>query len=109
MTHRVVITEPAENDIDQAFAWWSDHRSEEQAKRWYSSIFPAIATLAENPERCPFALEFDLLSTGLRQLTFGVTSKKTHRIVFTVNGQDVVILRVRHLAQDELRPDGVVS
>jgi plasmid stabilization system protein ParE len=69
---QVVITEPAEQDIQAAFTWWRDNRSADQAARWYEKIIPAIATLREMPDRCPRASENDLHPLGLRELHFGI-------------------------------------
>jgi plasmid stabilization system protein ParE len=105
MSYRITITQVAERDIRQALTWWRDNRSSEQAERWYNKIYPAIATLSKQPDRCPLAPETDLLPTGLRQLHFGVSRKATHRIVFTIEGQEVKVVRVRHFAQRELALD----
>jgi plasmid stabilization system protein ParE len=108
MTYHVVITGPAKRDIHEALTWWSKHRSSEQAERWYSKIYPAIPTLSAEPERCPIAPETDLLESGLRQLRFGVRRKTTHRILFTIVGQEVRILRIRHVAQKLLDLDDLL-
>lgn len=105
MSYRVLIVPSAENDIRHAVRWWSENRSAEQAERWYNRICPAIATLTQNPERCPLAAETDLLPTGLWQLHFGVSRRATHRIVFTIDDQTVLVLRVRHIAQRALQVD----
>jgi len=98
----VEITEPAEHDIRSTYDWWSQHRSTEQANRWYNDIFKAIVTLRSMPLRCPSAPESDLHPTGLRQLLFGSGRHPTHRIIFTIDGDTVTILRVRHTSQGEL-------
>jgi plasmid stabilization system protein ParE len=102
MSYRVVITGPAQRDIRDAVRWWHENRSPAQAERWYEKIIPAITTLAENPDRCPISPESDLLPTGLRQLHFGLSRKTTHRIVFTIEGTNVIVLRVRHVARQDL-------
>jgi plasmid stabilization system protein ParE len=102
MSYRVFTVPAAERDIHRAVKWWADHRSGEQAERWYTRIYPAIGTLSETPDRCPVASESDLLPGGLRQLHFGVGSRATHRIIFTIVGQEVRVLRVRHVAQQSL-------
>ena len=99
---QIKITEPAEADIDQAFVWWSENRSAEQAVRWYQEIKLAIATLRRMPERCPVVPETKLSAVGVRQLLFGVGLHPTHRIIFVIESDKVVILRVRHHAQDTL-------
>lgn len=101
---KVKITEPATADIDEAFAWWSENRSEEQAKRWYEEIQLAIGSLKRMPERCPIVPETKLPIAGVRQLAFGVGPHPTHRIIFVIDADAVVILRVRHHAQDTIGP-----
>jgi plasmid stabilization system protein ParE len=107
MSYRVIITGPAKRDMREAVDWWRDKRSAAQAERWYEKILPTIETLAENPQRCPISPEADLLPTGLRQLHFGLSRKTTHRIVFTIVGSDVFIVRVRHVAQQDLGLDDI--
>jgi plasmid stabilization system protein ParE len=105
MSFQVIISGPARRDVRQAVNWWSTHRSTEQAERWYDKILAAFASLAGGPETHPVALETDLLPTGVRQMNFGLGRKPTHRILFTIVGKHVHVLRVRHVAQDLLTPD----
>jgi plasmid stabilization system protein ParE len=72
-------------------------------------VEPAIDTLAESPDRCPASPETNLLPTGLRELHFGLGRKATHRIVFTIIGQDVRVLRIRHAAQQGLTLDDLTD
>lgn len=108
MIYRIVISEAAEQDIREAVAWWRDHRSALQAERWLDQIYSALDSLSKWPTRCPFAPETELLPTGIRQLLFGVRQKSTHRIVFTIADQTVVILRVRHVARQELTAEDLL-
>ena len=57
MKYRVIFTERAERELEQAAEWWAEHRSVDQARRWYAGFSDVIASLAQNPERCPFAPE----------------------------------------------------
>ena len=102
MSYQVVIAEPAARDIEEAWSWWSENRSKDQADNWFTQIHSAIEPLRDRADGCPLAPETELLPTGLRQLQFGVRSRPTHRIVFTIDGTRVVILRVRHVAQRDL-------
>ena len=99
------ITEPAEQDIRSAYEWWHEHRSPEQALRWYNNIYKAIEALRSMALNCPRAPESDLHPSGLRQLLFGIGKRPTHRIVFTIEAGTVTILRVRHASQRDLEPD----
>lgn len=98
----VVITGSAERDIQKAYQWWHDNRSPEEAERWYDAIYPAIRTLRKMPRRCSLAAENARLPFELRELLFGIGSRATHRVLFEVDGELVIIHRVRHTAQDRL-------
>jgi plasmid stabilization system protein ParE len=102
---RLIITEPAKADIHAAFVWWRDHRDPRQAERWYRDVYAKMLTLEQNPLRYPKAPEYDLLPEGVRQLNFGIGSRPTHRILFTVADDVVTVLRVRHVAQADLTAD----
>lgn len=103
--HRVIITGPAKRDMQAAYDWWSENRSAEQANRWYIGIHAAVQALRNMPERCPQAIEADLLDRGIRQILFGLSRHATHRVLFTIDGNSVVVLRVRHTSQDALTFD----
>lgn len=107
MTYAVVVTEQAAREIEESAEWWARERSIEQAERWYTGIRLAIATLAEQPERCPPAAEDGEFPYPLRELHYGLGSRPTHRAVFTIVKQTVVVLAVRHGAQDKLHPGDV--
>ncbi len=102
---RLLITGPAKQDLQLAHDWWASHHSAEQAARWYLGIQKAIESLQTMPERCSFASERDLLEQGVRQLLYGLGRRPTHRIVFGIDGETVIIFRVRHTSQDVLTSD----
>jgi plasmid stabilization system protein ParE len=105
--YKVLIAEPAEHDLRSAFEWWRDNRSAEQAARWYRGIHEAIASLRIDPTRCAPSPESDLLPQGMWQLLFGIGRRATHRVVFTIEGETVTILRVRHSSQDALQAEDI--
>jgi hypothetical protein len=41
----------------------------------------------------------------VRELHYGVRSKATHRAVFEIRGDEVIVYSVRHLAQRDLMAD----
>ncbi|MEO1529634.1 MAG: type II toxin-antitoxin system RelE/ParE family toxin [Planctomycetota bacterium] len=97
----VEITERAALELVDSATWWSDNRSPEQAELWYNEISRAINGLAEMPRRCPLVYGHDF-GREVRVLLFGVGSRATHRIFFAIDGERVVVLRVRHTAQADL-------
>ena len=92
-------------DILATYEWWKQNRSTEQADRWYKGIFDAARSLRINPQRCASATESDLLAQGVRQLLYGLGRNPTHRLVFAIEDESVIILRVRHTSQDALASD----
>lgn len=99
---RVLITGPAKQDIEAIHGWWTKHRSPHEAARWYLGIHNAIGSLADMPQRCSLAPETDLLAQSIRQLYFGLGQRQTHRIVFAIESNCVIVLRVRHTSQNVL-------
>jgi plasmid stabilization system protein ParE len=102
MTYEVIITSRAEQEVQANHDWWAAHRSAEQAARWYDEFLNAALSLEQNPERCALATENGRFAYELRQLNFGVGNKATHRLLYAIRRNEVVVLRVRHLAQQEL-------
>ena len=105
MTYTVVISERTAQEIEGATAWWARERSAEQAVRWYQGIRGAIAGLATSPERCPLAAESAAFPFEIRELHYGLGRRPTHRAVFRITDEQVLVLTVRHVAQDQLRPE----
>jgi plasmid stabilization system protein ParE len=101
----LLITGPAKHDIQIAYDWWAANRSRDQANRWYQGIQLAIESLSNMPERCALASEAELFEHGIRQLLFGIGRRRTHRILFGIDRETVVIFRVRHTSQDVLSLD----
>ena len=102
MSLHVAIARKAAREIEEQYNWLAE-RSEAAANRWRNSLLEAIDTLEDNPDRCPEALEAEW-HEGLRQLLHG-KRRQVHRILFEIRGTTVVILRVRHSAQDFLGPE----
>jgi plasmid stabilization system protein ParE len=105
MTYEVYVTDKATYQLEAAARWWAQHRSVEQARRWYDGFVAAIRSLAKNPQRFPLARESEAFPIEIRQLVYGLGRKKTHRAVFAIRPDRVVVYAARHLAQDELTPD----
>ena len=104
MNYTVIMTERAARDIEDAADWWARERSAEQASRWYQGIRAAIDGLARSPEARPVAAERDLFPYEIRELHYGLGAKPTHRVIFTMVRQTVLVLAVRHTARRPLRP-----
>ncbi len=109
MAYNLVVMPQAQADIQEAFAYLSQH-SPEAARRWYLTVREAIETLSEMPARCALAPEAAKLGVSLRQLLHG-KHPSLYRIVFRIveDAGEVHVLTVRHgarrpLTEDEMAP-----
>jgi plasmid stabilization system protein ParE len=102
VSYEVCVTAKARRQLDDAATWWSKHRSAEQAYRWYSGFIAAINSLSDHPESKPFARENEALPIELQELRYGLGRKPTHRALFPIRPDAVVVHAVRHLAQTDL-------
>jgi plasmid stabilization system protein ParE len=107
VTYRITILPRAKRQmLDQAL-WWSENRSADQAFNWLEGIEQALASLTENPERCAVARESDAFEFVVRELHYGLRGKATHRAVFEIRDDEVIVHSVRHLAQRDLTPEDI--
>jgi len=95
MAFRVETSAQAESDANSILEWLLSEHAGETGIRWFLALDDAIATLASFPERCPLAPETGRFPFEVRQLLYG---RKPHayRILFTIEGEVVKILHIRH-------------
>jgi plasmid stabilization system protein ParE len=99
----VVLSDLAKSDLRENVKWWSEHRSPEEAERWYNAILNKIYSLEHMPNRCPMAPETDALKLEIRHLLFGLASRLTHRVLFEIDGKTINVFRVLHTSQTVIR------
>ena len=98
MTYRVDFTTNAFADLEAIHEKIAEH-SPQAADRVYDLLEKSFESLADFPNRHPKARESQHESTEIRQYIVG-----NHRVLFRVLSNSVQILRVRHAAQDDLKP-----
>lgn len=97
--HRVIIQPRAEAEALAAFDWIAE-RSPDAADRWLTGLRKTIAKLTDDPTLHPLAAEAsERFGLPIREALHG-----RHRGVYTVEGDVISILAIRHSAQDELEP-----
>jgi len=101
----VFLTRQALADVDDIREWWSQNRSAEQAIRWHEACETAIDSLTYRAVNCPRAYEARNLPVEMRQLAFGVGRRRTHRLLFAIRPDKIIVYRVQHLAQREITID----
>ena len=94
----IIFAPTAAEDLADILKWLEDE-APQAVREWHGSIKAQIETLKRLPKRYPLALENALWGNEpIRQLLFkGYPSK--YRILFTVKGQQVQILNIRHGAR----------
>ena len=98
MNYQVALTDRAARDLEEAYGWYAE-RAPEAAVRWYNGFLQALASLANNPERCAIAPESRKTDTGIRQLLYG--RRRSYRALFLIREQTVVVLHIRHTARKD--------
>jgi plasmid stabilization system protein ParE len=101
MAFRVETSAQAESDANSILEWLLSEHAGETGIRWFLALDDAIASLARFPERCPLAPEAGRFPFEVRQLLYG---RKPHmyRILFTIDGETVKILHIRHVRRERL-------
>lgn len=101
MTYEVVLTARARRDLVAAADAIAIH-SPTASLRWLEMFVSRLRSLAHHPLRCGLAREHARSEFELRQLLIG--RRRTYRAIFTVVATRVVILAIRHTAQDDWDP-----
>ena len=105
MKYNVRIMPEANHELEASASWWSEHRSSEEALRWYDGFVAKLDSLQNMPESHSLAHENPRVSFELRELHYGLGSRTTHRALFRIVGTTVEVLSVRHVAQADISPD----
>lgn len=92
MAYRVVLLRLAARDLDDAYLRAREN-APAAAGRWLSRFRDALATLANNPERCPLAHENGKVAITLREYHFGKRAN-VFRAIFAVTADRVTVLRI---------------
>ena len=94
MSFRVRLTTNAAADFEQRLTSVSE-RSPALAQRLNDRFEKALIRLRDFPLSCGLAYENRSFSEEIRHLLFGVRPKRKYRALFTVRGDEVVILAIR--------------
>lgn len=101
MAFRVKQALKAKRDLDLILEWLRSQYAGETGLRWFQGLKEAVASLSELPQRCPLAPENAEFPFEVCQLLYG---RKPHvyRILFTIEGDTVVVLHIRHARRQPL-------
>jgi plasmid stabilization system protein ParE len=101
----VRTTTTAKRHLHEKYRWLQEHVSQREADRWYDGLLRALDKLGHRPERFTVIHEESDFGVQLREMLYGIGRRKTHRIIFAVRPEAVIVHAIRHVAEDELTPD----
>jgi plasmid stabilization system protein ParE len=107
MSYSIRVTAHAGADIERLYASIVVRRGTQAAERWYESYTTAAQRLRTMPLACGLAYENPRFTVELRHLLFGIHPKRRYRALFTVQGEEVVILAVRAPGEQPVNPDDI--
>lgn len=101
--YRIMLQPEAYEGMESAYAYIKQ-QSPDNAYQWAVGLMDAINTLKTFPTRCMLAPEDQFFRQEIRQLLYG-KGRRVYRILFTILGDAVSVLHIRHGAQEVLKPD----
>jgi len=102
MTYRVMLQPQAERDIQTAARWMLGRSgSSRAALKWVRSLRAKLQTLGTLPHRCPIDPDSEFYGEEVRVLPHGKRGG-VYPVLFTIRGETVHILSVRHSSQQGL-------
>jgi len=98
----------ARADIDQIYAWIAE-RSPEGAARWNEALEHAIDQLRSGADTFSAAPESANLGGEVRQILFKTRRGGHYRVIYTLAGSVVRLLRVRGPGQSQITADDIAE
>jgi plasmid stabilization system protein ParE len=104
MKYRVVLHRLALEDLESAYEWVA-RNAPVTAAQWLDRFQDALLTLESFPQRQPLARENRKVDVELREFLFGKSD--VFRVIFTIDGDTVRILRIRRSQRRSLTRDEI--
>jgi plasmid stabilization system protein ParE len=104
MSRQVYLTRKAELQLHSAADWYAQH-NRQVADDWFNGLVATLDALTSNAERFPLARENDDFPFELREMLYGSGRRKTHRILFVIRPDSIVVHQIRHVAQRNITSD----
>jgi plasmid stabilization system protein ParE len=89
-------------DLDHIYHWLAEH-SPQGANEWYRALSKSVEGLRTDPERFGRAPD-SRLGIPFRQRLFKTRRGKRYRLIFTIEGNQVYIFRIRGPGEPPLTP-----
>ena len=104
MKREVLLTKTAELQMNAAADWYAE-QNPSVAATWFNGLLASVNSLNINPLQYALARESAFLPVELRQMLYGSGKRTTHRILFVIREQTIVIYQIRHVAMRDVTAD----
>jgi len=94
MAFRVETTQKAKRDLEAILDWLLAEEAGDTGLRWFRDLIQSVESLSQLPRRCTLAPENSFFPFEVRQLLYG-DRPYSYRILFTIKGDLVTVLRIR--------------
>lgn len=98
-TYRVVVSSRAARQLNEV-ADWIEAIAPATAEHWFNTAVDEIRSLSQLPRRFAVARESASLPLELREMLLG--SERAWRVLYTIRESDVIIMAIRHAAQQSV-------
>ena len=105
MSFEIVIKPKAKSDIRKEESYLVRERDVRAVRKWQSQVLRFRTQLAIDPHRYPQADEAEELGLDLRELIICGRRGTSHRVLFNVVANSVIVQRIRQAALDRLTED----
>jgi plasmid stabilization system protein ParE len=103
---QVLITQRVFHQLNEVADWIAE-RASDTAERWFNEFAARVQSLDTTASQCPLARESRRLPFELREMLFG--KQRQWRVLFTVRGDDVLVMTVRHASQSDVTLDDLMG
>jgi plasmid stabilization system protein ParE len=108
VSFRVRLTKEAATDFEKRLTSLAE-RSPHAAARLSDRFEQALLRLRDFPYSCGIAYENPDFTEEIRHLLFGISRKRRYRALFTIRGDEVVILAIRAPGEKPIDPGELPS
>ena len=104
MKREVFLTKTAKRQMNAAADWYAE-QNPSVADTWFNGLLARVNSLDDNPLQYALARKSEFLPVELRQMLYGSGKRTTHRILFVIREQTIVIYQIRHVAMRDVTAD----
>jgi plasmid stabilization system protein ParE len=108
MKFQVHLLWRAERDLDHIVTWLFE-RSPQGAEAWHKAWKKTFRTLQTSADAYGLAPESEGQPLEVRQIFFRTRKGRNYRALYTIRGDEVLVMHIRGPGQDLVPPEGLTA